>query len=97
MFNAFPAAAESDATLIGDSVRTARPVPVGDPVAGGEDRPCRLVSSTTVIDLLRACLSRTLDDVSMLHTVAPDAFPQPVILDAYTDVVHRTLFGLNPA
>jgi AcrR family transcriptional regulator len=49
-----------------------------------------------VIELLRECLARTLDDVSMLRTEAPDAFPEPVILDAYTDVVHRSLFGLLP-
>jgi AcrR family transcriptional regulator len=96
VFNAFPAAAESDATLIGDSVRTARRYLSGfrTRVAKTDLAPREL---DDVIDLLRACLSRTLDDVSLLHTAAPNAFAHPVILDAYADVAHRTLFGLNPA
>jgi len=96
VFNAFPAAAERDATLIGDSVRTAHRYLSGirSRVVKTDLAPREL---DAVIDLLRACLSRTLDDISLLHTVAPDAFPHSEILDAYTDVVHRTLFGLNPA
>ncbi len=49
-----------------------------------------------VIELLREALGRTLDDVSTLHAVAPNAFPQDAILDSYTDVFHRSLFGLRP-
>jgi AcrR family transcriptional regulator len=96
IFQAFPAAAESDETLIGDSLRTAHHY-----LSGMRSR----VRSTSlsarelelVLDLAHACLGRTLDDVSMVHTVAPEAFPDRAVLLAYTDVVHRTLFGLNPA
>ena len=95
MFNAFPAAAESDATLVGDSLRTAHRY-----LSGIRKRLAKTDLSSreldAVIDLLRACLARTLDVVSILDMAAPDSFPQPVILDAYTDVVHRGLFGLNP-
>jgi AcrR family transcriptional regulator len=96
VFNAFPAAAESDETLIGDSVRTAHRYLSGIRTRVTKtDVPPRDLDE--VIDLLRACLGRTLDDVSILHNAAPDAFPLAVILDAFTDVVHRSLFGLNPA
>ena len=96
VFNAFPAAAESDATLIGDSARTAHRYLSGIRTRVTKtDLPARHLDE--VIDLLRACLGRTLDDVSILHTAAPDTIPQPVILDAFTDVVHRSLFGLNAA
>jgi AcrR family transcriptional regulator len=49
-----------------------------------------------VIELARECLGRTMDDVSTLRSVAADAFQLDDVLDAYTDVVHRTLFGLRP-
>jgi AcrR family transcriptional regulator len=49
-----------------------------------------------IIELARECLGRTLDDVSTLRSVAADAFQLDDVLDAYTDVVHRTLFGLRP-
>jgi AcrR family transcriptional regulator len=95
IFQAFPAAAESDETLVGDSVRTAR-----EYLAGMRSR----VRSTSlsarelelVLDLSHACLGRTLDDISIVHTVSPEAFPDSAVLDAYTDIVHRTLFGLSP-
>jgi AcrR family transcriptional regulator len=48
-----------------------------------------------VVRLLQECLARTLDDVAMLRSAAPNSFPKYVILDAYTDVVHRSLFGLD--
>ena len=49
-----------------------------------------------VIAQLHGCLERTLDDVSMLRAATPGAFPERAMLDAYTDVFHRTLFGLLP-
>jgi AcrR family transcriptional regulator len=95
VFHAFPAAAEVDATLVGDSVRTADRYLSGiRSRVSGTELPARELEE--VIELLRECLSRTLDDVSMLRTEAPDAFPVHVILDSYTDVVHRSLFGLRP-
>jgi AcrR family transcriptional regulator len=95
VFHAFPAAAESDATLVGDSARTARSY-----MTGIRSR----VTATTlpprdldpVVQLLQESLSRTLDDVAMLRAIAPNSYPKYVILDAYTDVVHRSLFGVDP-
>jgi AcrR family transcriptional regulator len=48
-----------------------------------------------VVQLLRECLARVLDDVAILRTAAPSSYPKHVILDAFTDVVHRSLFGLD--
>ena len=95
VFHAFPAAAESDSTLVDDSLRTANRYVSGirSRVTKTELAPREL---DAVIELLQECLSRMLDDASMLRTAAPDAFPDRVILDAYTDVVHRSLFGLRP-
>jgi AcrR family transcriptional regulator len=94
VFHAFPAAAETDATLVGDSARTANRYMSGIRSRVADTTlPSRELDA--VIQLLRECLARTLDDVSMLRTAAPDAFPEHVILDAYTDVVHRSLFGLD--
>lgn len=94
VFRAFPAAAESDASLEVDSVRTASRY-----ITGMASR----VAGTTlasrdldpVFSLLRESLSRTLDDGSTLCDAAPASFSQVAVLDAYTDVVHRTLFGLR--
>lgn len=93
VFHAFPAAAESDASLDVDAVRTASRYLSGlrSRVTGS-----RLASRDLdpVLALLRESLPRTLDDVWTLRSAAPSAFPEATILDAYTDVVHRTLFGL---
>jgi AcrR family transcriptional regulator len=95
VFHAFPAAAETDATLVGDSARTANRYVSGlGSRVSGTDLSSRDLDA--VIELLRESLARTLDDMSMLRTAVPDAFPEHVILDAYTDVVHRSLFGLRP-
>jgi AcrR family transcriptional regulator len=96
VFHAFPAAVESDASLEGDSHRTANRYTAG------------LVSRITatmlpsreldrVVQLLEAGLARTLDDVSLLRAAAPAAYPERAILDAFTDVFHRTLFGRQAA
>ena len=93
VFRSFPKAAESDTTLVGDSVRTASRY-----ISGIRSR---VVSSSltarhidAVMELLREALAQTLDDALVLHTAVNHAFSDDAILDAYTDVVHRTLFGL---
>jgi AcrR family transcriptional regulator len=50
-----------------------------------------------VIRLLLECLNHTFDVGGMLRSVAPDGFPGDRIEVALTDVVHRTLFGLQRA
>ena len=49
-----------------------------------------------LIALLIACLSRTLDDAATLRAAAPEAYPRERVEIAFTDVMHRTLFGRNP-
>ena len=95
VFHVFPAAAESDVMLADDSTRAAHRYLVGiQSRVVAPAVPSRELD--TIIDLLRESLGRTLDDLSTLTSVVPRAFPRTDVLDAYTDVVHRTLFGLRP-
>jgi AcrR family transcriptional regulator len=50
-----------------------------------------------VIRMLLDLLNHTLDVVSTLRAVTPDAYPNERVEDALTDLLHRTLFGLQPA
>jgi AcrR family transcriptional regulator len=50
-----------------------------------------------VIRLLLECLNHTLDVVGILRSVAPDAYPGDRVETAFTDVLHRTLFGRTNA
>jgi AcrR family transcriptional regulator len=95
VFHAFAAAAESDVGLLMDSVGTATrsSSAIRARVEGATLRPSDL---DPVIQLLGASLTRTLDHSAVLHHAMGDALPLPAILDAFTDVVHRTLFGLVP-
>ena len=95
VFHSFPAAAETDRALEGDSARTASRyiTGIGARVSGS---PLASRELDAVIELLRESLPRALDDVSRLRSAAPDSFTAGAILDAYTDVVHRTMFGLLP-
>ena len=95
VFNSFPAAAESDSTLAGDSVRTS------DRYTAGlrsrvERTPLPPRDVDPLIDLLLTCLPRALDDGATLRHAAPRAYPLKALLDAYADVAHRTLFGRLP-
>src|ERR1700722_10242800 len=49
-----------------------------------------------LIAQLVACLTRTLDDAATLRGAAPEAYPRERIEVAFTDVMHRSLFGRNP-
>ncbi len=72
-------------------------------VTGGETVTrihARLVTATLaprqldpVIRLLLECLNHTLDVSGILRASAPDAYPHERIETAFTDVLHRTLFG----
>jgi AcrR family transcriptional regulator len=48
-----------------------------------------------VIMLLLECLNHTLDVGGILRSVVPDAYPGEQVEVAFTDVMHRTLFGTN--
>jgi len=95
VFHAFAAAAESDALLTDDSTRTAQRY-----IAGIQSRvadpalPNRELDA--VVELFRGSLGRALDDLSTLASAAPHAFSRSHLLDSFTDVVHRTIFGLLP-
>jgi AcrR family transcriptional regulator len=95
VFRAFPAAAESDTSLASDSVAKARPYLTG---LGARVTQTSLAARELdpVIGLLRESLGRTVDDLSTLEMATPGSFGAPAVLDAYTDVVHRTFFGLCP-
>jgi AcrR family transcriptional regulator len=45
--------------------------------------------------LLLSCLARTLDDAASLRAVAPKDYPRERVEVAFTDVMHRSLFGRN--
>ncbi len=94
VFRAYPAAEESDTALAGDSRRAAHRYVAGiqSRVVGTTLSPREL---DEVVELLRETLARMLDDVTTLRFASPSAYPDDVVLDAYTDVVHRTLFGLR--
>ena len=94
VFHAFPAAIESDATLAEDSLRTYRRTAHIRSSVSGKGLPSRL---DDVLFLLEAALPRALHDLTILRAAAPKAHRPDDVLDAYTDVVHRTLFGANPA
>jgi AcrR family transcriptional regulator len=49
-----------------------------------------------LIAQLIACLTRTLDDAATLRGAAPEAYPRERIEVAFTDVMHRSLFGPHP-
>jgi AcrR family transcriptional regulator len=92
VFHAFPAAAESDASLddasAGIVVRHSAEFRARVADAGLPPRELE-----PALDLVRETLTRVLGDASTLRTAIGDALPLDTILDAYTDVVHRSLFG----
>jgi AcrR family transcriptional regulator len=94
VFQAFPAAAESDEEFAGGSARMGARL-----VASMRSR---LTTATLpprqldpVIELLMACVSQTHDDVRVLSLAVPGAYPRDRVEDALADVMHRTLFGLR--
>ncbi len=93
VFRMFPIAEESDEVLAGGAIRTGEQY-----VNGFRSRlapttlPARDLSA--VIGLLHGCLARTLDETATLVRAAPEAYSFDRIADAYTDVAHRTLFGI---
>jgi AcrR family transcriptional regulator len=61
----------------------------------GTTLPPRRVDA--VIALLLEAMTHTLDMTGILRAVTPGAYPDDAVVDAITDVAHRTLFGLDPA
>jgi AcrR family transcriptional regulator len=95
VFRAFGAAAESDASLADDSVRTGqRTIGVFQSKLSTTTLPPRQLDP--VVGLLLAGVTRTLDIASILRAAAPDTYTRARVEDAVTDVLHRALFGLLP-
>jgi AcrR family transcriptional regulator len=95
VFHAFPEASEHDESLAAGSSRWRQrnlerfeSRIVGSPHAPGDLRP--------IIPLLFAGMSRTLDLAAMLRAGGTDWFPDDRVGDALADVIHRSLFGLEP-
>ena len=57
------------------------------------DLPARQLDP--LLELLLACLARTLDDAASLRAVAPEDYSRERVEVAITDVMHRSLFGRN--
>src|SRR4051794_12515632 len=95
VFRAFPAAAESDALLAGASVRTSGryAAAIHSRVTGSPLPPRKLAP---VIALSQEHLARTLEALTTLRAAVPQSYPTARVLDAFVDVMHRSLFGLQP-
>jgi AcrR family transcriptional regulator len=95
VFHGMQAAAESDESLAAGAARLEARV-----VAGIRSRlatatlPPRQLDS--MIRLLLESLTHTLDDVAILGSAAPGAYPPERTEESFTDVMHRALFGLRP-
>lgn len=95
VFHAFPAAVESDATLAEDSLRTYRRAAHIRKYVDSDAAGVRRLDE--VLFLLESALPRALHDLTVLRSAAESAYHQDALLSAYTDVAHRTLFGLIDA
>jgi AcrR family transcriptional regulator len=94
VFDAFPAAAETDDAVAPGAARVAeRNVARFRAKLATTDLPAR--SLDPVVGLLLACVTRVLETARILRSAAPDAYPTERIEDAVAGVVHRTLFGLR--
>ena len=54
------------------------------------------VALDPTIDLLMKSVTAAIGTAASLRDASPKAWPQDRVTDALTDVVHRTLFGLQP-
>lgn len=96
VFHSFQAAAESDeGVAVGSARWTERTL---------ARIRSRLTTTTVaprqldqVILLLMRSVTRTHEIASILRSAAPDDFSEDQVADALTDVIHRALFGVDPA
>lgn len=96
VFTTFQAALETDEAIAGGSVRAGE--------RNVAQFRARLVTTALparrldpVIDLLMKSMTATLVIAATLRTVASSDYPRERVEDAIADVLHRTLFGLQPA
>ncbi len=93
VFRAFEAAAESDEVVAPGAARTAErnAARFRSKLAATTLPPRKL---DPVVALLLECLTRSQEDLRILRSAAPAAYPRERVDDALTDVLHRSLFGL---
>jgi AcrR family transcriptional regulator len=96
VFRAFQAAAESDDAVASGSNRIQqRTVAAVRSKLTTTTLPSRHVDA--VIAVLQECMTRTRHVTGVLRAALPSgAYPAAQVDDALTDVVHRTIFGLDP-
>src|SRR5580704_6619069 len=95
IFQAFPTTFKDDERLTTASARLSdQSVSRIRSKLSTSDLPARQLDP--LIALLIACLSRTLDDAATLRAATPEAYPRERVEIAFTDVMHRSLFGRNP-
>jgi len=94
VFVSFDVAAETDGAVAGGGARIAARY-----IAGIRSRLTApdLASRRRdpVITVLVECLTRACYLVQLLRAARPTAYPRDALVDAFTDVMHRTLFGLR--
>jgi AcrR family transcriptional regulator len=95
VFTAFDAAAETDEAIAGGSVRIAARyiAAIRARVTTTALAPRQL---DAVITLSVECLTRSCYHAGILRSVSPTSYARKRVETAVTDVVHRTLFGLQP-
>lgn len=96
VFSTFSSALEHDAALAGGSARSGERVAALflSKVAPTARSPRRL---EPVVAVLMPTVTRSLSFTRLLAAVRPDAYGEERVVDAITDVLHRSLFGLDPA
>jgi AcrR family transcriptional regulator len=95
VFQAFPAAAESDDAVGPGAIRTSeRNVARFRAKLGTTTLPSRKLDP--VVGLTMECLTRAHETARVLRSAAPSAYPPSRVDDALADVIHRSLFGLLP-
>src|SRR5262245_31580469 len=95
VYQAFQAAAESDEAVAGGSVRIGeRTTALLRARLATTALPRRRLDP--LIHLLLETITRTHDLAGMLRAAAPEAYPTDRVDDALADVIHRSLFGLDP-
>lgn len=95
IFSVYPTRFDTDPQFAEDAtaVRTRLAASVAATVEGATLPSSRV---TPTVDLLLAGAARVFQDVAVLRASAPDSYPVPAVLDACTDAIHRSLFGLLP-
>jgi AcrR family transcriptional regulator len=96
VYRAFDAAVESDDAVAIGAARTAerRLASIQSRLATTTLVPRQLDG---VVRILQSCQVRTHDIAGTLRSAAPEAYDRDGVDDALADVLHRSLFGLDPA